>query len=441
MKKNTTAIPISSELNKLYLEACELVDTSGMGEESKYQQGLELLKKAANEGHLRAMNDLGMMYYRGYGVKQNYDEAKKWFQRASEGGNNFAYSNLALMYEKGQGVPKNTQRALYMYLVLAKEGDAEAMEDVGRMYYNGVDGEPNYEKAVSWNLKSAKELCASGIDQMGWCYLFGHGVTKDPLLAMQYYAFAALRRNDPYAMVHIASMYHSGKNVKEDHQQALKWDKFAARYGLGGAMHDIGQMYENGEGVSSNKVVAYCWYKRAASHGYPKAQKDLNDLLLPIDTTFQCPLQNKSLDDNFCKKVNTWLFDYHDEIIYAAVDNPYDWVEDLPPITDWISASKLCPSCPMSMTKDTALELICPCCGKSYIEFYYGYFREKCPTCGWGDDLYQSIMFHRPHRYNKMSLGQARLAYKKGTRFPNRNIRSKQLRKALSLDKSKVWLW
>ena len=45
---------------------------------------LNLLRKAAEQGHARMQNALGWMYRNGEGVTQDYAEAVKWFRKAAE---------------------------------------------------------------------------------------------------------------------------------------------------------------------------------------------------------------------------------------------------------------------------------------------------------------------------------------------------------------------
>ena len=55
---------------------------------------------------------------------------------------------------------------------------------------------------------------------------------------------------------------------------------------------------------------------------------------------------------------------------------------------------------------------MCPVCGKYEFE-YEGCF-DICPVCGWEDDNYQLYSPDEDGGANRMSLNQAREAYKKG---------------------------
>jgi uncharacterized protein len=64
-----------------------------------YVTAYRLLRPLAEQGDVRAQNDLGSMYQDGKGVPQNYTGAMKWYRRAAE--QNYATSqfNVGLMYE------------------------------------------------------------------------------------------------------------------------------------------------------------------------------------------------------------------------------------------------------------------------------------------------------------------------------------------------------
>lgn len=76
-----------------------------------YDQARELYLKAAKQGDIAAMFELGLMYYNAVGVEQDYAEARAWFTKAAEGGNGEAYYYIGNMYYYGQGVEADNTRA------------------------------------------------------------------------------------------------------------------------------------------------------------------------------------------------------------------------------------------------------------------------------------------------------------------------------------------
>ena len=63
-------------------------------------------RKAAEQGHAAAQNNLGLIYGKGRGVPQDDAEAVKWFRKAAEQGYAPAHYNLGEMRRQGRGVTK-----------------------------------------------------------------------------------------------------------------------------------------------------------------------------------------------------------------------------------------------------------------------------------------------------------------------------------------------
>ncbi len=73
------------------------------------------------------------MYSEGQGVPQDYAEAVKWFTKAAEQGHAKAQNNLGLMHEEGRGVPQDYVQA-HMWYNLAAAGSppGEARDEAAK---------------------------------------------------------------------------------------------------------------------------------------------------------------------------------------------------------------------------------------------------------------------------------------------------------------------
>jgi TPR repeat protein len=92
-----------------------------------YTQYFELIKKAAYQGHVEALYDMGQQYEDiGYlGIPNPMYNAKKcvyWYTKACEEGHAEACNNLASYYEKGEGCEQNFNIALNLYKRAAELG-------------------------------------------------------------------------------------------------------------------------------------------------------------------------------------------------------------------------------------------------------------------------------------------------------------------------------
>ena len=70
-------------------------------------------------------------------------------------------------------------------------------------------------------------------------------------------------------------MYANGKNVIQDHAEAMKWYGLAAVQGHLGAQYNLGVMHHNGNGTPRNDRAAVLLWHSAAEHGHVGAQYNL----------------------------------------------------------------------------------------------------------------------------------------------------------------------
>jgi len=93
-------------------------------------QGVEWMRKAAEQGYAKAETALGMLYARGRGVPQSPELALHWLTKAAELGEPLAQNELATVYAKGLGVPRDLQKAIYWYGKAAATGSPEAKRNL-----------------------------------------------------------------------------------------------------------------------------------------------------------------------------------------------------------------------------------------------------------------------------------------------------------------------
>ena len=64
-------------------------------------EAVKWYRMAAENGHVKAQYNLGVIYYKGQGIEQDYNEAIKWYRKAAEQGYTQSQTILGLMYSKG----------------------------------------------------------------------------------------------------------------------------------------------------------------------------------------------------------------------------------------------------------------------------------------------------------------------------------------------------
>ena len=58
---------------------------------------------------------LAILYYNGEGTEKNLEKSFYWYQKAAENGHIHALNNLAVCYDYGEGTEKNLKKAFYWY--------------------------------------------------------------------------------------------------------------------------------------------------------------------------------------------------------------------------------------------------------------------------------------------------------------------------------------
>ena len=130
-------------------------------------QGIEQLRKAAEDGHVEAQVRLGVKYDLGKGVPKNDSEAVKWYRKAAEQGHASAQFNLGVMYANGEGVPEDDQEAMRWYRKAAEQGNAPAQYNLGVKYAKGEGVPEDDRKAVKWFRLAAEQGGRYGATQLG----------------------------------------------------------------------------------------------------------------------------------------------------------------------------------------------------------------------------------------------------------------------------------
>ena len=107
----------------------------------------ECLRRAAEQGHTGARNQLGRFYLYGPVMMQNRFRAASWFLKAAEQGDAEAQNNIAMMYAKGTGVPLDKREAYSWFFIAGRLGHAEARRHAEKMRVHIPDAEEIERKA------------------------------------------------------------------------------------------------------------------------------------------------------------------------------------------------------------------------------------------------------------------------------------------------------
>lgn len=121
-------------------------------------------------------------------------------------------------------------------------------------------GTVNYsdEKVEDLKIKASNGDTAAQLE-LASRYLYGKGVDKDEVQAIQWLALAA-QSGSPVAQNRLGIIYATGQaGVQRDPTQAVYWYKMAAEQDFVTAQNNLGIMYAQGNGVEKDDIEAYKW--------------------------------------------------------------------------------------------------------------------------------------------------------------------------------------
>lgn len=126
------------------------------GSLAKRQDLSKLLFSAAKSGDHEAQFIVGMEYFSGSGdFEKDYIKAARWFALSAEQGNLKAVNNLGHCYLYGLGVTKDENKAFQLIRAAAEGGNRCAYEGMGHCYYFGSGTCQDLEEAHYWWRKAA----------------------------------------------------------------------------------------------------------------------------------------------------------------------------------------------------------------------------------------------------------------------------------------------
>ena len=275
------------------------------GDENAYQEAKRLVdeglanpdastlmawyRKCIERGHKEVWYDLGKIYHEGRGVERNLQEARQCYLFAARTSHvPEAQFALGRMYEEGEGIQPDLQKAIRWYKEAANQGHTEAQVVCRRLkvyepregfdtwqqlalLYEVGKGEQNLQKLWECYL-NAWEAGNENIYQEAKRLLDEGWVKLDASTLMEWYR-KCITRGHREAWYDLGKIYHEGRGVERNLQEARQCYLFAARTShVPEAQFALGRMYEQGEGIQPDLQEAVRWYKEAAKQGHTEAQ-------------------------------------------------------------------------------------------------------------------------------------------------------------------------
>lgn len=257
----------------------------GDGVEEDHDVAMLWYRKAAVQGHLGALLEIGWLYREKFDgpssewQEKEGEELKTAFNMALKSADArvrsvFAYLYVCCNYGRGQGYGLEEQikvdevTALELIKESANGGYAEAQYQLGWRYEDGHSISQDYGEAVKWYRKAAEQGTQEAQEKLGEMYKKGLGVEKDYDEAIKWYRKAVESLDSVRNVYNLAQMYALAKK----YSVAVKWYRKAAERGHCDAQCKLGDMCRTGCGMDRNGQEAIVWYRKAAEQDNPRAQ-------------------------------------------------------------------------------------------------------------------------------------------------------------------------
>ena len=166
-------------------------------ENKQYIKATPWWEKAAQQGHVKAMNKIAWCWYYGIYYSVDYGKAVNWYTKSAKKRDPEAMYWLGLCYYGGyyKGNTRNKQKfseAKEWFIRSANLNFASAQCVLGKMYYRNEFGysKPNYKRAFSYFLEASRNGSAEAQYHLGLCYKNGQGTLKDQKMSKYCINFA-----------------------------------------------------------------------------------------------------------------------------------------------------------------------------------------------------------------------------------------------------------
>lgn len=166
-------------------------------EREEYDKAISLYGKSANLSITRSYFDYAyMLSSKKYG-HLDYEKAIQYYQKLIDfNGSCDAMNNLAVMYGRGYGVSKDLKKAFELYLKASEQNDSLVLANLGSCYFYGRGTEKDYTKALEACTKSVENGGeAAAYSLLYKIYNEGLGTNKDIEKAKHYRELALSSNN------------------------------------------------------------------------------------------------------------------------------------------------------------------------------------------------------------------------------------------------------
>jgi TPR repeat protein len=150
------------------------------------EEAFQSLGKAISLGYRPAMTALGQLYMDAPCDKTNYSKGLQLLRRAAEEGDPEAFYFVGCAFEQGRGVKADQIEATKWFLEGAQKGDPSSQNSVGTRLFEGLGTQKNLRESVEWWRKSAEQGNYEAACNLAVNYMRGQGVPRDYITSLMW---------------------------------------------------------------------------------------------------------------------------------------------------------------------------------------------------------------------------------------------------------------
>ena len=235
-------------------------------------EAAELLRAAAEEGHVEAMATLAFVYQSGHGVAADEGQALRWRLEAAALGHVRSLHLLGMHYLRQE--PPEHQQALGCFTAAAQSGHLDSRFQLAQLILVGHDPDTPSQRAVELLSAAAQEEHLAALYVLGHLCYTGQRVQRDYSAAARLFAKGA-SLGHPGASLYLGHCLQNGRGVDQDTRAALLQYRHAAGLGSVPALFEVAMcLLHTGCGPEELREVVSCLHS-AAEQGHGLSQNRL----------------------------------------------------------------------------------------------------------------------------------------------------------------------
>lgn len=197
----------------------------------RVQQGVQLLRQAAEQNDAEALLELSFLAASGRGMARSDLEAFEYCLQAAKAGLDQAQYRLALMYTDGKGTTADGNAAISWFRKAAMQGYTPAKHTLALALLESSREGNNNAEAIGWLESAAKDGHREALFFLAGATAYGdYGLVKDERKAAEM-ALPKAEAGDAEFQFALATLYLRGESFAGQRAEGQKWLQKAAASG------------------------------------------------------------------------------------------------------------------------------------------------------------------------------------------------------------------